>query len=566
MHPRPTTVEPHDDSTLIAFLSAAMSLAALAHYYRWSQILLSGDAVAHINIARRVFDSRTPGLSQLGTVWLPLQHLLTIPFIISDFGWSSGIGGAVPSMFGYVFGVVGVYRLVRTAFAQQNAEVARAAGWLAAVIYAANPNLIYVQTTALNEPLTMALFVWALLMFLEFWRAAVAGDDHRAKRRLRWCGWLLMADMLIRYDGWFAGCVLTAVAAIALLVIARRRGGITSVWQLRRLRNGFLAFVLLCAAAPVFWFAYNAFYWGNPLEFATGPYSAKAIEERTTAPGEPHHPGWHAPYVASEYFLKDLKLNLAEGRAEPLENIWLSVAILGSLAIMLLARPLWPLLLLWIPLPFYAIAIAWEGVPIFIPSWWPFSYYNARYALELLPMVAVFWGGVAYFGLTWTPVALYAGKRGGPVSVWRTRWMKVIVPVAVLIFVGLSYAAVWQAVPISLREVRANGGARYALDGLLAYHFRRLPPDASLLMYIGDHGGALQRAEVPLRRTINEGNFRLWEKALQDPAASADFIIAGEGDPVAQAVARHPQGLLLLGVLETPGQKPIRIYASQQKK
>jgi len=51
-----------------------------------------GDAVAHINIARRVFDSQTPGLLQLGTVWLPLPHLLMIPFIFSDAMWRSGAG------------------------------------------------------------------------------------------------------------------------------------------------------------------------------------------------------------------------------------------------------------------------------------------------------------------------------------------------------------------------------------------------------------------------------------------------------------------------------------------
>ena len=73
--------------------------------------MLYGDAVAHINIARRVFDSRTPGLLQLGTVWLPLPHLLMIPFLISDDLWRSGVGGAIPSMVAYVFGVIGVFRL-----------------------------------------------------------------------------------------------------------------------------------------------------------------------------------------------------------------------------------------------------------------------------------------------------------------------------------------------------------------------------------------------------------------------------------------------------------------------
>jgi hypothetical protein len=47
-------------------------------------------------------------------------------------------------------------------------------------------------------------------------------------------------------------------------------------------------------------------------------------------------------------------------------------------------------LLLWIPLPFYAYSIAYGSVPIFIPEWWPFSYYNVRYGLELLPAIAVF--------------------------------------------------------------------------------------------------------------------------------------------------------------------------------
>ncbi len=75
--------------------------------------MLYGDAVAHINIARRVFDSQNPGLLQLGTVWLPLPHLLMIPFIFSNAMWQNGAGGSIPSMLAYVLGVVGIFRLVR---------------------------------------------------------------------------------------------------------------------------------------------------------------------------------------------------------------------------------------------------------------------------------------------------------------------------------------------------------------------------------------------------------------------------------------------------------------------
>jgi len=83
---------------------------------------------------------------------------------------------------------------------------------------------------------------------------------------------------------------------------------------------------------------------------------------------------------------------------------------------------------------------------------------------------------------------------------------------------------------------------RVALDGQLANWIKSLPPDSTLLMYLGEHVGALQQAGVPLRRVINEGNHRvwkqpvdpegLWEHALADPAAYADYAIGFEGDQV----------------------------------
>src|SRR5207302_8597858 len=99
----------------VAALAAFASVISFLIYFRNGDILLYGDAVAHINIARRVFDSRTPGLLQLGTVWLPLPHLLMIPFLISKSAWQTGVGGSIPSMIGYVAGCVGIFRLVRGA-------------------------------------------------------------------------------------------------------------------------------------------------------------------------------------------------------------------------------------------------------------------------------------------------------------------------------------------------------------------------------------------------------------------------------------------------------------------
>src|SRR5713101_9593471 len=99
------------DALLVAQLAAAISIASFFYYLRHGDLLLYGDAVAHINIARRVFDSRTPGLLQLGTVWLPLPHLLTMPFISNRWLWQSGAGGSIVSMVPYVFAGLGIARL-----------------------------------------------------------------------------------------------------------------------------------------------------------------------------------------------------------------------------------------------------------------------------------------------------------------------------------------------------------------------------------------------------------------------------------------------------------------------
>src|SRR5690349_22486346 len=80
---------------LLAWLALCVSVFSFLFYFQHGQVLLYGDAVAHMNIARRVFDSKTPGLLQLGTVWLPLPHLVMIPFLFSDEIWRRGVGGSM---------------------------------------------------------------------------------------------------------------------------------------------------------------------------------------------------------------------------------------------------------------------------------------------------------------------------------------------------------------------------------------------------------------------------------------------------------------------------------------
>src|ERR1700745_2856802 len=103
--------QPPRDAGTVAFASAVLTLAALAFCSQHQLLLLYGDAVAHLHIARRLFDSRTPGFRQLGSVSLPLAHLLLVPFVQKMSWWQSAVPAAIPSMACYVAACVGLYRL-----------------------------------------------------------------------------------------------------------------------------------------------------------------------------------------------------------------------------------------------------------------------------------------------------------------------------------------------------------------------------------------------------------------------------------------------------------------------
>src|SRR6266852_8614339 len=85
------------DTLLAVVVLALLSAGAVRFVYQRGYILYYGDAVAHLNTARRITDSRTPGLDQLGTVWLPLPHLLMLPLVKDTHLWQTGLAGSIPS-------------------------------------------------------------------------------------------------------------------------------------------------------------------------------------------------------------------------------------------------------------------------------------------------------------------------------------------------------------------------------------------------------------------------------------------------------------------------------------
>jgi len=533
--------------TLVSQIAAAAALFSFLFYFRRGDLLLYGDAVAHINIARRVIDSRTPGLLQLGTVWLPLPHLLMIPFLFSDAAWQTGIAGSIPSMGAYVFATAGIFRLLRGWFSERDqASIwTKITPWLGAALYAANPNLLYLETTAMTEALYSALFLWSMVHLSDFCRAAEGSNHRQAESSLGKCGGCLAGACLTRYDGWFlAAAVGLAVGWVVVRSPANRMA----------LGRSLARFAVLAAAGPVLWLAYNTLVYRDPLEFARGPYSARAIEQKARVFGSSPHPGWHDPKVSFSYALKAAEDNMAEGRWQ---KVWLGLMVAGISVIVFLRRRLWPLLGLAIPLPFYTLSVAYGNVPIYLPQWWPFSYYNVRFGAELIPAFAVL-----------AAVTLDCGLHRA-----RQNWEKGAIVTLFLALAAVSYAGVWKAQPICYREAWINSTTRIAFEKQLAATLLKLPPDSDLLMYLGQHVGALQDARIPLRRVINEGNHRpwkkpgdpkgLWERALADPSRYVDYVIAIDEDAVAEKVQHRD--LASLVVIHTSGQSPATIYWTHRR-
>jgi hypothetical protein len=204
--------------------------------------------------------------------------------------------------------------------------------------------------------------------------------------------------------------------------------------------------------------------------------------------------------------------------------------------------------LLWVPLPFYVYSIAYGSVPIFIPQLYPHSYYNARYGMALLPALAVF-----------LMLALWRLDER-----WKTTLplgSRFLQPVTALLVV-LGTIGMMYRIPLVLKEGQVNATTRVPFEAAIAREIKTFPAGLPILMYNSEHIGALQQAGVPLRRTVNEGDYDSWMAALAAPATHAAYVIAMRDDPVEKAVAAHPEGLTELTVLCTTGQGCARVYRS----
>lgn len=448
--------------------------AAIACVHRIGATLYFGDAEAHLDIARRIVDSRTPGWSQVGTTWLPLPHLLMLPLIRNDWMWQSGLAGAITSGVCMTIAATFLYAATRRVFASTAAAV------VAAAVFLLNPNTLYLGSVPMTEPAFFAA-LFALLYFTVRFR------DTRGWGALAGAAFSAFAGTLTRYEAWF----LLPFTAVYLCVLAREKRMAATI-----------IFCVIAGAGPILWLAHNRWYYGDPLYFYRGPYSALAIQGNSTYPGLNN---WR---VAAQYFL-------AAGKAVA---GWPALIAGAAGAIIAIARRMiWPFFMLALPPVFYIWAIHSSHVPIFVPELEPHSWYNTRYGLALVPLAAM--GAAAL-------VRQFPHKF----VVW-----------AIVLLAFSPFLIHPRTPPITYQESDVNSRARrQSIAQAAAYLGEFAGPHETFLTSFGDLTPIYRTLGVPLERTLTGDNDLEFNAAMGRPDLflHSDWAVVRSGDEVQTMIDR----------------------------
>lgn len=465
-------------------------------------MVLYGDARAHLNVARHVTDGLRVGLAQLGSVWLPLPHLLLVPLVAWRPLWQSAAAGAIVGGLAFVYSAVRMYTLV------EELTDSRVAAWIAFAVFGANLNLLYIQSTALTEPVLLAFVVGAVYHLVR-WMGSLS------VRELIWAALLTSGATLSRYEGW------------ALFVVGI---GVVVLWSLQTdfRRNSpqanVIVFCILGGYGIALWFLYNAVIFHDPLYFFHSTYSAQAINGGQAKFGllgtkgnlrvSTLTYGWDIVDVVSSTVLIATGISVLGILALPHPNRRRTV-----LALVLLASPV-----LLIIVSLYA-----GQITIRVPQVTHLRPWNVRYGVMAIPFCAVAIGAMtARLRRLASPLAVglvvastVIAALGTPITILDGR-------------TGTSSAAAG----------RPENAARYLHDHYRGGEILADDSAASPLMFA---------SQLDLRQFVTPGAHPYWEHALDSPGRNVQWAVAYPEDAVSADMAAHPGRFHSFRLVEVDG-------------
>ncbi|MHB0865632.1 MAG: glycosyltransferase family 39 protein [Minisyncoccota bacterium] len=502
----------------VVILSTVLAILATMYSFYHGYIVSYGDSESHLNIAKRVIDGLTPGFAQLGGIWLPLPHLLLVPFVYFDFLWRTGLAGSIVSGIAFVISSLYIYKLAHLLTKKTGAA------FIAALVFMLNPNILYLQSTPMTELPLIVFFVLSSYFFIRFLL-----DDTKLLMLIAAAGFGFCAS-LSRYDGWAlvmmeAGVLLLYYLPFKFnfkklqlpdgrvpLLIASGKQAFLERWH--KLEGRTILFVTLAFFGVFLWLLWGYLILGDPLYFTHSQFSASSQQNSWLARGE--LPAYHNVLMAFLYYALT------------------SMEIAGTLiAIAALIGLLWYgfrrenqhrwliLLVLLVPFFFNVLALFLGQSVIFLPGLTPASFqwtlFNVRYGTMMLPAVALF---VAY---------LFARSR----AFGRAIIAMILILQSALFFVGFTpVLALADGVSGLSSEIAKTPDAQ----GWFARHY-----DHGMLL-TDDFARTIStiRTPVPMRDIIYVGTKPYWEESLVAPEKYARWIIIQKGDAVWTSIYENP--------------------------
>ncbi len=462
------------ESHAVFVISVALSLIsvlAFIYYLKNGLGLAYNDARSHLDIGRRVVEGLKPGLAQLGSVWLPLPHILMVPTIWIDFMWHTGLAGALSSMIGFVGTGLLIY------FFLERFKAGMFGRLVGVAVFVANVNILYLQSTAMTELLLIGTMTAACYELLKWF-------ENEELRHLISAGFWIMLSTLVRYDGWFLLFVAT-VLVFGWVLIRKSYSMAEGVTVLFCTLAGFGVFL---------WFLWNLLIFKDPLYFAFGPYSAHAQQEQLQAAGAlPTKNNWGLSATMYFYALA--------------YNSGMFTLFLGALGAIMLwrSRDLSPALrfaslALLAPLFFNILALYLGHSVLYIQGISGETWFNVRYGIMMMPSIAIFIGYLVH-------------------RLQNMRWLIV----GLLVFVtAFSFINV-DAVTIDDGTFGSSQKNVSEVSGWLHDHAADRP--GFIFISAASHDAIIFSSGLPMKKFIHEGTGAYWESAAKAPDRWARWIV-----------------------------------------
>ncbi|HCM37737.1 MAG: Glycosyl transferase family 2 [Candidatus Gottesmanbacteria bacterium GW2011_GWB1_43_11] len=475
---------------LVLLVLTGVSIYYFISFYTNGLGLAYNDARSHLDIGRRVVEGLKPGLAQLGSVWLPLPHLLMVPTIWNDFMWHSGLAGALQSMISFVATGVIVYLFL------QELGVGILGRLMGVVVFAANLNILYLQSTAMTELLLLATMMAGIYELVKWCKT------DQILFLIRGAFWVMLAT-LIRYEGWF---LLLVASSLVFYRTWRQQNYHTAEGKV-------ILFGTLAAFGIALWFLWNALIFKDPFYFVFGPFSAAAQQAQLARAGV---------LVTKGNFWFSLKIYLYA----LIYNAGAFTAILGAigLAVLFWDRKLkrdvrWAAAVFLVtPLVFNVLALYLGHSVLFIQGLSGNTWFNVRYGVMMLPSIAIFTGFLVD-------------------RVRSLRWLVI----GLFLFVTVFAFANHDAVTIDDARVGSSQKNVSEVSDWLKEHAKN--ETGFVLISAASHDAIIFSSGLPMKRFIHEGTGAYWESATTTPDRWARWIVMrtyDDNDLTWKTVSRTP--------------------------